>query len=809
MPRMAKPTPPRKKAAPRPAAAKPALAKPRPGRKTATKPKAPKPSNPTETPQPKVAAPTAGWVLTGRSEPQLPALSHYVRQGRCALFVGAGLSAAAGLPTWRGLMNRMIQRVAPFALDAAGLEAMNKQVQALYKREGGVVLNPLPQAKVQPFFAEHLSWARTEALFQAAQGVNPEHGDAFAQALARVERDSASAAELQALLAAGKYAELAGYCRDLLGRQAFHEELRAALKLPGDIPALHRSVVETPYACIVTTNFDSLLEDAHVRWGQRGIPKAPTGAELGSQGTLLFDESFFILKAHGDLDDEHSIVLTTDDYRRVIHSNPAFQATMGGILQRYAVLFVGYSLSDVNFRLLLDSQLTVFNEHVPPRYALMEGVGPAERDILWRTAKLRVISYPRGEHEVVARVLERLAQESAPKPAPGSAKAATAATAATPRMARPPALYRAELGVKANGEGLALQLQVITPDGRVHEQWSGGCHWPHWAMLRSGLNSITHDGGAELIQASAIGSELQRAWPDELLQLLESVPSDVPVLLGLDAATETVPWEWVIVQGSPLCLRNPVVRQPTGVSDRSRGLRLAGTPLRALVIGDAGLGNGDANAQRLHGAQREAERIAELLRAGGQPHQVTLLNREEATYARLVHEVENGEYDLIHFAGYAGHEDGEGLLSLWDGQVTGSELASILNRRPPSLLVLNSHYTAFAPCGIFDHSTASQAGHRAPGTDRPAPAPLGFMGLAARSGVGAFVGTFNGSLADEAAMAFADAFYDALLRGELFAHALHHARKAQTNVKDITGLTYIGSGHAGLNFRHLLPQRSR
>ena len=36
--------------------------------------------------------------------PELHALVQYVRAGRCALFVGAGLSAGVGLPTWDALM---------------------------------------------------------------------------------------------------------------------------------------------------------------------------------------------------------------------------------------------------------------------------------------------------------------------------------------------------------------------------------------------------------------------------------------------------------------------------------------------------------------------------------------------------------------------------------------------------------------------------------------------------------------------------------------------------------------------------------
>jgi CHAT domain-containing protein len=173
-----------------------------------------------------------------------------------------------------------------------------------------------------------------------------------------------------------------------------------------------------------------------------------------------------------------------------------------------------------------------------------------------------------------------------------------------------------------------------------------------------------------------------------------------------------------------------------------------------------------------------------------------LLNGGEAMYARLVNEVEHGEYDIIHFAGHAWYERAEAFLQLWDGRVSSSELASILSRRPPVLLVLNSHYTAFAPCGIVLDDERTVDDESPPGVDRPLPPALGFVGLASRSGVGAFVGSFGGALRDDSACSFAITFYEQLLRGENFASALHNARTSATNVKDATGLYYAGSGYA-------------
>jgi len=71
-----------------------------------------------------------------------------------------------------------------------------------------------------------------------------------------------------------------------------------------------------------------------------------------------------------------------------------------------AILFIGYSISDPDFRLLLDRQLTTFKEYIPERYALMSGVGEIERDVLWRTAGIKVIPY--DEHDDIKIFLRNL-----------------------------------------------------------------------------------------------------------------------------------------------------------------------------------------------------------------------------------------------------------------------------------------------------------------------------------------------------------------------------------------------------------------
>jgi hypothetical protein len=137
--------------------------------------------------------------------------------------------------------------------------------------------------------------------------------------------DALNHEELDRLLKARKYLELADHCKQRLGGrygQFLQERLRADTV---DVPEPHRVIAQIPFAAVITTNYDKLLERAF-QHERKALPQTPTNKDIASLGPLLFDGGFFILKAHGDIDRTDTLVLTTPDYRELIHANPAFNA---------------------------------------------------------------------------------------------------------------------------------------------------------------------------------------------------------------------------------------------------------------------------------------------------------------------------------------------------------------------------------------------------------------------------------------------------------------------------------------------------
>lgn len=618
--------------------------------------------------------------------------------------------------------------------------------------------------------------------------------------------------ELTVLLDAGRYAELADQCREVLGRSRFAALLRAELAKPVSPPeATHRPIVETPYASIVTTNFDTLLEDAYALWSDEGVPKSPTGAQLGRHGTLLLDRAFFILKAHGTIHDDASLVFTSEDYRRITHANPAFQSMMAAILLSHAVVFVGYSLNDPNFRLLMESQLSVFGTQAPPRYALMEGVGTLEAQILRRTAGIEVISYARGEHENVATFLSTLA---------------SAAQSTTTRRPAHVTVLRKRSPLPA------LRLSIHPRDAMLDVDWfettTDDLEGVRVPLDQRSMGSTTSLPWAELLKVSAdvvygsfspdrireVGALLVR--PLERLGI-PLVPGGKPRLLMLDVPPElaAIPWEWMRVNDRPLCMQVPVCRTVPGFDDASRGRPFFHAPLRVLLIGDA-IAESKQYHHPLGGTRAETKEIRQLFKNASKLHEVTLLVGREASYERVLREMMDG-YDVVHLAGVAYVDDnGESVIPLHDGHVRASELATLLIRNPPGLLYVNEDFSGFVPAFGDGHPISPDRDNtfgdfyhrmqqRRPGLER----------VVARAGVGTFIGCMAPSQ-ESVARDIAVDFYSHLLAGRPVAHAFFLARASRGMAKEGTALLFAMAGypdacitHAAVSSAENLPSAGR
>lgn len=171
-----------------------------------------------------------------------------------------------------------------------------------------------------------------------------------------------------------------------------------------------RDLVTTPWAGIITTNYDELIEHALAKWAD-----GETYQSLGSDnrlGVILANGqgAQFFVKLHGTIGGSQ-IVLSTEEYDRMYLGAPQVSAFLTAVMLNYHLVFLGCSLEDELVR--LRKRLNVdFGGVIPMSYAFL----PKSRDNVLRSGSLRdnaqieSLLYPENDtsHRSIDWVLHKL-----------------------------------------------------------------------------------------------------------------------------------------------------------------------------------------------------------------------------------------------------------------------------------------------------------------------------------------------------------------------------------------------------------------
>jgi hypothetical protein len=137
---------------------------------------------------------------------------------------------------------------------------------------------------------------------------------------------------------------------------------------PSDI---HLTLPEIRLRAILTTNYDTLIEDGYSE--ATGIrPLALTYKDyIGCQRNPIRNNDFFVYKVHGDYRDASTIALGTRSYQDLVHWNPGYRFLLESIFGTYTVLFVGFGGSDPDILHILDSLAARFRSQPARHYILL------------------------------------------------------------------------------------------------------------------------------------------------------------------------------------------------------------------------------------------------------------------------------------------------------------------------------------------------------------------------------------------------------------------------------------------------------
>lgn len=170
---------------------------------------------------------------------------------------------------------------------------------------------------------------------------------------------------------------------------------------------IYEAITKLNFPIIYTTNYDRCLEKAMDIWGK----KYKTIIDVKDMANLEPD-IVQIVKFHGDVMDKDSIVLSESQYFDRLNFETSLDIKLRADMLGKSILFVGYSLSDINIRMMLYKLKQLWEksetESRPKSYIFLLKKNPIQEKILRSIGVEPVYSVEHGKKEAIVSFLKKL-----------------------------------------------------------------------------------------------------------------------------------------------------------------------------------------------------------------------------------------------------------------------------------------------------------------------------------------------------------------------------------------------------------------
>ncbi|MEC1719118.1 SIR2 family protein [Schinkia azotoformans] len=146
----------------------------------------------------------------------------------------------------------------------------------------------------------------------------------------------------------GDHLMIAQLFEEEFGRNAFYEELLEAVPYKRYVPsAIHKRLLgKSGWTGFITTNQDCLIESTldqlHIHYD----------VVIDDLDIAAKEAATKVYKVHGTMERPSSIIFTEEQYRTYEQLHPLLYVKLKAIFAEYPVVFIGFSLSDPNFKLI-------------------------------------------------------------------------------------------------------------------------------------------------------------------------------------------------------------------------------------------------------------------------------------------------------------------------------------------------------------------------------------------------------------------------------------------------------------------------
>lgn len=202
-----------------------------------------------------------------------------------------------------------------------------------------------------------------------------------------------------------------------------------------------RALAELNFPLVITTNYDQLFEKALARVNKKPCVSVYNPHENVETKDYLYDnaaalnaeeksaeqekvpsvEQPFLVKVHGDISDRDSLVITDEDYINFVwrmgHKAPynPIPLTFRNYFVKWPTLFIGYSLTDYNLRLLfITLRWKIDKASFPPTYSVDPYPDPLILDF-WQNQRKYVTFIAEDVWTFVPKLYERITNKEMPR----------------------------------------------------------------------------------------------------------------------------------------------------------------------------------------------------------------------------------------------------------------------------------------------------------------------------------------------------------------------------------------------------------
>lgn len=193
-----------------------------------------------------------------------------------------------------------------------------------------------------------------------------------------------------------------------MGLQSLIAYVSSRIDDPGYAPLrTHQLIAELPFKRIITTNWDTLLEEA-LRQAGRPFAKVVRDSDIAYSD----EEKVLFVKLHGSIDQKDTLVITGDDYYDVFARLPEAANLVQTFFATRTLLFLGFGLADEDFKRLYHEVVRHLGEHKRRAYAVQ--LEPAPLTVrYWEQKNVQIIDADAAEF------LEALNAQLGLAPSPG------------------------------------------------------------------------------------------------------------------------------------------------------------------------------------------------------------------------------------------------------------------------------------------------------------------------------------------------------------------------------------------------------